>query len=129
MWRNIFVIAQTFAIWWLEYSFVPAFLRSFDATEVRRLLVKLVAFAVVALALSLWKHRLRIHWGWIAIAMIGLVLTSAIDEMISRNCHCRGTSFHACVFPFPFEIVAGPVNHGRCSLSLAINSCEYSEAC
>lgn len=32
-----------FAIWCLEYSFAPAFIRSFDATEMRRLLVKVLA--------------------------------------------------------------------------------------
>ena len=57
-------------------------------------------------SLSFWKHRLRIKWGWIVIAILGIVLTSVVDEIIYRaTATPEELSFMPAFSPFPLEIV------------------------
>jgi hypothetical protein len=94
-----------FAIWWLLDSMAwPDSL--FDSAAIQRLTVKLLAFLFPALMLSLWKHRLRILWGWAVIAILGIVLTSVVDEMVYRaTATPQQLSFMPAFSPFPLEIV------------------------
>jgi phosphoglycerol transferase MdoB-like AlkP superfamily enzyme len=101
-------ILTGFGLWWLEYSLAPKFLRSslFEPTEFRRLFVKVSAFVVLSLALSLWKNRFRNRWGWIAIAVLGLASVSVIDEIIYRlTSSPEQLAFMPEFSPFPLEIV------------------------
>ena len=94
-----------FAIWWLLDSL--AWPKSpFDAAAIQRLPVKLIAFMLPALLLSFWKDWLRIHLGWIVIAIVGIVATSAVDEIIYRaSATPEELSFMPAFSPFPLEIV------------------------
>ena len=94
-----------FAIWWLLDSIgFPS--EPFDSAAIRRLTVKLLAFIFPALLLSFWKHRLRIQWGWIVIAILGIVLTSVVDEIVYRaTATPEELSFMPAFSPFPLEII------------------------
>ena len=95
-------------IWWLGYSSTPAFLRSspFESIELRNLIVKVLPFAFFSLALSLWKNRFRVRWGWIATAVVGLISVSLIDEIIYRvTSTAEEIAFMPAFSPFPLEIV------------------------
>jgi len=94
-----------FAIWWLLDSIGWPH-SPFDSAAIQRLTVKLLAFLLPALVLSFWKHRLRILWGWIVIAIVGICLTSVVDEIIYRaTATPEQLSFMPAFSPFPLEIV------------------------
>jgi len=94
-----------FAIWWLLDSMAWPH-SPFDSAAIQRLTVKLLAFLLPALMLSFWKHRLRILWGWIVIAILGVCLTSVVDEIIYRaTATPEQLSFMPAFSPFPLEIV------------------------
>jgi len=94
-----------FAIWCLLDSLAWSS-SPFDLAAIQRLTVKLLAFLFPAFMLSFWRHRLRILWGWIVIAILGIGLTSVVDEIIYRaTATPEQLSFMPAFSPFPLEIV------------------------
>jgi hypothetical protein len=95
-------------LWWLNFRWMMPLLRSPipDVEELTRLAVKAGSFIIAALLLFLWKRRIRAQWGWILIAILGMVITSGIDEMIYRaTATDRERNFMPAFSPFPVEII------------------------
>src|ERR1044072_4579482 len=47
--------------------------------------IRIGSLVFAALLLFLWKHRIRAQYGWIAIALLGLVVICGIDEYIYQT--------------------------------------------
>jgi hypothetical protein len=60
-------------------------------------------FAVVTLLTFLIPEKLRTHIGWLIIAVLGLVLSAYVKELIQRATETEPDFFEA-FSPFPFEI-------------------------
>ncbi len=90
---------------WLDLSNHPTFLIPLTFKDIfQSASIRIGAFVLVALILFLWKHKLKAQWGWIVIAILGLMIVAGIDEMISRANNLE-PEFFAEFSPFPMEIV------------------------
>ena len=50
----------------------------------QKVTIRVGAFVVSALIFFVWRHPIRAKWGWIPIAIIGLIIMAQINEMIWR---------------------------------------------
>jgi hypothetical protein len=95
-------------VWWLIFSATHSFLRPsvLNAEEIRSMSVKVGSFSLAALILFLWKRKPRAQWGWIPIAILGMIITSVIDEIIYRaTATAEELNFMPAFSAFPLEII------------------------
>ncbi len=98
-------IITGFGLCWLDLSSWPLFLGPLNFSHVfQSAVIRVGAFVLVALGLFLWKHQLRVRWGWLLIAILGLTVVALIDEMIYRAT-AADPEFFSPFSPFPMEIV------------------------
>lgn len=92
------------ALYWLQQMPLPNLVIPLTFFEtLQNVLLRTIGFVFVALTLFLWKHKLRARFGWVVIAVLGLVVTAGIDEMILRANNAEPDFFSA-FSPFPMEI-------------------------
>jgi len=101
----ISAILTGIGLYWLNHLMpVPNLLIPPTFFEIlQSVFLKVIGFILVAMILFLWKHKLRARFGWIVIAVLGLTITAAIDELISRANNPE-PNFFAAFSPFPMEI-------------------------
>lgn len=92
------------ALYWLQQMPLPNLVIPQTFFQIlQNVSVKTIGFVFVALTLFLWKHKLRARFGWIVIAVLGLIIAAGIDELILRANNPE-PDFFAAFSPFPMEI-------------------------
>ncbi|HZI20140.1 MAG TPA: hypothetical protein VEY09_16265 [Pyrinomonadaceae bacterium] len=90
---------------WLDLSNHPTFLTALTFEDIlQNASIRIGAFALVTLALFLWKHKLRAQWGWAVIAILGLVIVAGINEVVSRADDPE-PGFFSDFSPFPMGVI------------------------
>jgi hypothetical protein len=90
---------------WLDLSNHPTFLIPLTFKDILlSASIRIGVFVLIALLLFLWKHKLRAPWGWVVIAILGLIIVASVDEMISRANNPE-PDFLPDFSPFPMEII------------------------
>ena len=93
------------ALCYLDLRQFPTFLvpLTYDVI-LQSALIRIGAFALIAVILFLWRHPLRAKFGWVAIAVLGLIIIAGIDDKI-QQATTDDPDFMLEFSAFPMEII------------------------